>query len=108
MPAKRPCLASPPLPKPAEKREPIVGADDNADMRQCLARLLSERYEVLAAVDGRQALEATRQLRPALVLADVMMPHLDGFGLLRAIRDDSTLAGTPVILLSARAGEESR
>ena len=53
-------------------------------------------------------LEATRQLRPALVLADVMMPQLDGFGLLRAIRDDSALASTPVILLSARAGEESR
>ena len=59
-------------------------------------------------LDGRQALEATRQLRPALVLADVMMPRLDGFGVLRAIRDDSALAGTPVILLSARAGEESR
>ena len=77
-------------------------------MRQYLTRLLSERYEVHAVADGRQALEATRQLRPALVLADVMMPHLDGFGLLRAIRDDSALAGTPVILLSARAGEESR
>ena len=45
---------------------------------------------------------------PALVLADVMMPRLDGFGLLRAIRDDPTLASTPVILVSARAGEESR
>ena len=55
-----------------------------------------------------QALEAIQELRPALVLTDVMMPHLDGFGLLRAIRDDSALAGTPVILLSARAGEESR
>jgi PAS domain S-box-containing protein len=108
MPANRPSLASPPLPKPAEKRELIVVADDNADMRQYLARLLSERYEVHAAVDGRQALEATQRLHPALVLADVMMPHLDGFGLLRAIRDDSALAGTPVILLSARAGEESR
>ena len=58
--------------------------------------------------DGRQALEATRRLRPALVLADVMMPQLDGFGLLRAIRDDAALASMPVILLSARAGEESR
>ena len=47
-------------------------------------------------------------MRPALVLADIMMPRLDGFGLLRAIRDDSALASTPVILLSARAGEESR
>jgi PAS domain S-box-containing protein len=77
-------------------------------MRQHLARLLGERYEVHAVADGRQALEATQRLQPALVLADVMMPHLDGFGLLRAIRDDSVLAGIPVILLSARAGEESR
>ena len=77
-------------------------------MRQYLTRLLSKRYEVHAVADGRQALEATQQLRPALVLADVMMPHLDGFGLLRAIREDSAVAGTPVILVSARAGEESR
>jgi PAS domain S-box-containing protein len=95
-------------PSPSGKRELIVLADDNADMRQYLTRLLSERYEVHAAADGLQALEATRKLRPALVLADVMMPHLDGFGLLRAIRDDSALADTPVVLLSARAGEESR
>ena len=95
-------------PSPSGRRELIVLADDNADMRQYLTRLLSERYEVHAAADGRQALEAAKQLRPALVLADVMMPHLDGFGLLRAIREDSAVAGTPVILVSARAGEESR
>jgi len=105
---KRPSLASPPEPKAAEKRELIVVADDNPDMRQYLARLLSERYEVHAVVDGRQALEATERLRPALVLADVMMPQLDGFGVLRSIREDSALAATPVILVSARAGEESR
>jgi len=95
-------------PKLAAKRELMILADDNADMRQYLIRLLSDRYEVHAVPDGRRALEATRQLRPALVLADVMMPQLDGFSLLRAIRDDSALASTPVILLSARAGEESR
>jgi PAS domain S-box-containing protein len=109
--ATPPKLASPtpsPEPSPNAKREPIVLADDNADMRQYLTRLLSKRYEVHAVADGRQALEATQQLRPALVLADVMMPHLDGFGLLRAIREDSAVAGTPVILVSARAGEESR
>jgi PAS domain S-box-containing protein len=93
---------------PSLKHELIIVADDNADMRQYLARLLSEQYEVHAVVDGRQALEATQRLRPALVLADVMMPQLDGFGLLRAIREDSALAATPVILVSARAGEESR
>jgi DNA-binding response OmpR family regulator len=92
----------------SETRELIVLADDNADMRQYLTRLLSERYEVHATADGLQALKATRKLRPVLVLADVMMPLLDGFGLLRAIREDSSLASTPMILVSARAGEESR
>ncbi|HEX8896685.1 MAG TPA: PAS domain-containing protein, partial [Terriglobales bacterium] len=96
---------------PAEtcpKRELIIIADDNADMRQFLKRLLDERYEVHPVTDGREALDLTRRLRPSLVLADVMMPRLDGFGLLRAIREDSALASTPVILLSAQAGEESR
>ena len=109
--ATLPKLAPPtpsPEPSPDVKRELIVVADDNADMRQYLTRLLRERYEVHAVADGRQALETTQQLRPALVLADVMMPHLDGFGLLRAIREDSAIVGTPVILVSARAGEESR
>src|SRR5215472_7523078 len=105
---KLPLGTSSPEPKPQAKRELIVMADDNADMRRYLMHLLGDRYEVHAVADGRQALEATRQLRPALVLADVMMPRLDGFGLLRAIRDDSDLASTPVILVSARAGEESR
>jgi PAS domain S-box-containing protein len=105
---KLPLLTSSSEPEPAGKRELIVMADDNADMRQYLMHLLGDRYEVHAVADGRQALEATRQLRPALVLADVMMPRLDGFGLLRAIRDDSALASTPVMLVSARAGEESR
>ncbi|HSY37333.1 MAG TPA: ATP-binding protein [Acidobacteriaceae bacterium] len=101
-------LASSLEPRPSGKRELIVLADDNADMRHYLTRLLSERYEVHAAADGLQALEVTRRLRPVLVLADVMMPQLDGFGVLRAIRENSSLASTPVILVSARAGEESR
>jgi PAS domain S-box-containing protein len=90
------------------RRELIVLADDNADMREYLTRLLGDRHEVHAVADGQEALDAVRQLRPALLLADVMMPRLDGFGLLRAIRDDSVLCSTPVILVSARAGEESR
>src|SRR5262249_25107870 len=97
-----------PEPQPATTRELIVVADDNADMRQYLRHLLGGAYEVHAVSDGSQALEATRRLRPALLLIDVMMPRLDGFGVLRAIRNDTALASTPVILLSARAGEESR
>jgi DNA-binding NtrC family response regulator/signal transduction histidine kinase len=97
-----------PQPEPVADRELIVVADDNADMRKYLRHLLDSRYEVHAVSDGQQALETTRLLRPALLLTDVMMPHLDGFGLLRAVRSDAVLAGTPIILLSARAGEESR
>jgi PAS domain S-box-containing protein len=106
--AKLPSVAPSPKTVPQVKREVMVLADDNRDMRQYLSRLLSERYEVYAVADGCQALDAARQLRPALVLADVMMPRLDGFGVLRAIRDDPALCSTPVILVSARAGEESR
>ncbi len=99
-----------PLPpaEPSADRELIVVADDNADMRQYLRHLLGRRYDVHTVSDGVQALQSTRRLRPALVLADVMMPQLDGFGVLRTVRADATLASMPIILLSARAGEESR
>src|SRR5579872_2637440 len=86
----------------------ILLADDNADMRQYLESLLGQRYEVIACEHGEVALERARVKRPDLVLADVMMPRMDGFGLLRALREDNNLCEVPVILLSARAGEESR
>jgi signal transduction histidine kinase len=86
----------------------VLCADDNADMRQYLETLLHPRYEVVPCEDGQVALEQARQVRPDLVLADVMMPRMDGFGLLRALREDKELRDVPVILLSARAGEESR
>ena len=92
----------------SEPRPLILVADDNADMRQYLVRLLSERYEVEAVPDGEAALAAARGRTPALVLSDVMMPNLDGFGLLRELRADPKIQTVPIILLSARAGEESR
>jgi len=92
----------------AAGRKWIVVADDNADMRDYLTHLLRDQYDVFTAADGVEAVEATHRLRPALVLTDVMMPRLDGFGVLNAIRSEPALSGTPVILLSARAGEESR
>ena len=73
-----------------------------------MARLLGAQYGVVAAADGEAALKIARAQPPDLILADVMMPRLDGFGLLQAIRNDPGLKSTPVILLSARAGEESR
>lgn len=86
----------------------IVLADDNADMRAYVRRLLSTHYVIDAFEDGRAALEAIRQSRPDLVLTDIMMPHLDGFGLIKALRSDVTLRELPVIAFSARAGEEAR
>ena len=86
----------------------VLLADDNADMREYVRRLLAGRCEVRTVADGRAALAAIREQRPDLVLADVMMPELDGFGLLSEIRADAALRDIPVILLSARAGEESR
>src|SRR5205807_6837828 len=90
------------------ERELIVLADDNADMREYVRRLLSQQYRVHAVSNGEEALAAVRDLNPDLILTDVMMPGLDGFGVLRLIRQDPSTAGKPVILLSARAGEESR
>jgi len=89
-------------------RPQIVLADDNADMRDYVQRLLSTEYEVIAMADGRRALQAARDRRPDLVITDVMMPELDGFGLLKALREDPATASIPVIMLSARAGEEAR
>ena len=93
-----------PLPTPVR----ILLVDDNADMRSYVQRLLSEYWAVETANDGLEALEAIAQRPPALVLSDVMMPSLDGFGLLRALRADDRTKEIPLILLSARAGEESR
>ncbi|MDR7269982.1 PAS domain S-box-containing protein [Pelomonas saccharophila] len=86
----------------------IVIADDNADMRQYLRSLLAPYFRVEEAADGEEALAAVRRERPALLLSDVMMPRLDGFGVLAALRADDALHTLPVILLSARAGEEAR
>ncbi len=86
----------------------ILLADDNADMREYVQRLLQDTYEVIAVTDGQSGLESARERRPDLVLSDVMMPRLDGFGLLRELRADENLNTVPVILVSARAGEESR
>lgn len=86
----------------------ILLADDNADMRDYVERLLRDQYTVYTVSDGAQALESARRQHPDLILADVMMPRLDGFGLLRELRSDENLKSIPVILLSARAGEESR
>lgn len=95
------------VPAPRLPRARVLLVDDNADMRRYVARLLSDIYEVIAVGDGQEALDAVRAAPPDLVLSDVMMPRLDGFGLVRALRADERTRTLPIILLSARAGEEA-
>jgi signal transduction histidine kinase len=91
-----------------EDRPRILLADDNADMRLYVRGLLAERWIVETAADGQEALEKAMLASPDLVLSDVMMPRLDGFGLLRELRRHPKTSTIPVVLLSARAGEESK
>ncbi|MFK3731713.1 SpoIIE family protein phosphatase [Streptomyces sp. NPDC088090] len=86
----------------------VLVADDNADMREYLTRLLSGAgYEVRGVRDGQEALAAIRAQVPDLVVSDVMMPRLDGLALVTALRADPRTATVPVVLLSARAGQEA-
>jgi PAS domain S-box-containing protein len=89
------------------RRASILLAEDNADMREYLERLLREHWNVNVVADGTSALAAARSNPPDLVLADVLMPGLDGFELLRELRASPKTGTIPVILLSARAGEEA-
>lgn len=99
-----PELVAPSAPAAGER---VLVVDDNADMREYVVRLLRQRWTVQQCADGAQALELVRRTAPALVITDVMMPTLDGFGLLRALRADPKTATIPVIMLSARAGDEA-
>jgi signal transduction histidine kinase len=89
-------------------RARVLLADDNGDMREYVRRLLSEEYDVVTASNGEEALRMALSRPPDLVLSDVMMPVLDGIGLLQALRKNPATRAVPVILLSARAGEESK
>ncbi|HEX6271721.1 MAG TPA: ATP-binding protein [Polyangiaceae bacterium] len=86
----------------------LVVADDNADMREYLYRLLSPHWEVELVPDGKAAFAAALASPPDLVLSDVMMPEMDGVSLLNALRANERTSTIPVILVSARAGEEAR
>jgi PAS domain S-box-containing protein len=97
------------LPLPASSCSArILLADDNADMRDYIKRLLSSSYQVETVANGREALNAVLENPPDLVLTDVMMPQMDGFKLLRSLRGNPAIQDIPIILLSARAGEEAR
>jgi signal transduction histidine kinase/HPt (histidine-containing phosphotransfer) domain-containing protein len=94
-------------PVAAGPRPRVLWADNNPDMRSYGARLLAKSYDVLAVADGDAALQAALDQPPDLVVADAMLPGRDGLALLRELRASERTCLIPVILLSARAGEEA-
>jgi signal transduction histidine kinase/DNA-binding response OmpR family regulator len=100
--ARAPSVSS--APKDAAR---VLIADDNADLRTYLGRLLGSRYQVAFANDGEELVQYARTSAPDIIIADVMMPRLDGFAALEALRTDPATASIPLILLSARAGEDA-
>jgi signal transduction histidine kinase len=99
-------------PGPSERadtshRPRVLVAEDNPDMREYLRRLLAPHFSVTLAPDGGTARELALRRPPSLVISDVMMPGLDGFGLIRELRRDGRTRDVPVILLSARADPDS-
>jgi signal transduction histidine kinase len=91
------------------ERRRVLLADDNADLRDYIGRLLLDHgYEVESVADGEAALAALRAQRPDILITDVMMPRLDGFGLLQAVRKDAALRDLPIVMLSARAGDDAK
>ncbi len=82
----------------------ILIAEDEPSLRENLQWMLEmEGYTVLAACDGRDAFAQACESLPDLVITDVMMPHLDGYGLVKALRERESTATTPIIMLSAKA-----
>lgn len=91
----------------ADARPRIVVAEDEEAIRENLTRMLRiEGFEVAAAANGREALALIREHLPALILSDVMMPEMDGHGLLDAVRDDPLTAAIPFVFLTAKADHQ--
>ncbi len=96
-----------PAPAPVDERDrvTVLVVDDEPELRGWIRSILSPRYRVLEAGDGLEALAVARAELPDLVVSDVMMPTLDGFGLVRALRADRALDWLPIVLLTARGSE---
>lgn len=97
------------VPEPAlegNKDGTILIVEDDQELAAFLARMLGTHYQVHQAHDGIEGLRAALQLQPDLILADLMMPEMDGEDLLREITRQEALAGTPTIILTARASRD--
>lgn len=98
-----------PEPLPLDESRPLVlVADDEPDMRRFLSRQIAGKYRVAEASDGVQALDKALHLRPSLILLDMMMPEMDGLQVCRKLREHVETQATPIIMLTARADEETK
>jgi DNA-binding response OmpR family regulator len=87
----------------------VLVVDDEAEIRElCRVNLEFEGFDVVEAKNGSEAIELARRLRPDLVFLDLMMPVVDGWDVLHALKSDDDLASIPVILLTAKSGEEDQ
>ena len=96
---------SDPNPSPQEVLQTprLLLVDDEPGLRTAVqAYLQDEGFEVTTAVDGEEGWETAKKMMPDLIISDVMMPRCDGYGLLKRIREDERLGGTPVIFLTAK------
>lgn len=89
-----------------KKHKVLVCDDDPLLVELVEFRLQAKGFDVVTAVDGEDALQKVASERPSLVVMDAMMPRLDGFEALRRIKEDATIADTPVVMLTARKGEK--
>jgi signal transduction histidine kinase/DNA-binding response OmpR family regulator len=96
--------------RPADEtsRPLLLLAEDNDELRAFISQTLSDVYDVIQASDGRQAIELARQRVPDIVVSDIFMPHLDGIGLLVALKKDVITSHIPVLLLTSKTAFESR
>jgi PAS domain S-box-containing protein len=97
-----------PLDNSGARRCRVLLADDNADMRQYVRRVLGSHHELVVVGNGEEALARALADPPDLILTDVMLPRMDGFELIRRLRASDATSLIPIMVLSARAGEESR
>ncbi|HLX91352.1 MAG TPA: ATP-binding protein, partial [Puia sp.] len=86
----------------------VLIVDDNADMREYVRSVVAREFRTLTAANGSEALDKINDHSPAIILSDIMMPVMDGIQLLKELKRNPQTQGIPVILLTARAGEESR
>ncbi|NNF27022.1 MAG: response regulator, partial [Gemmatimonadetes bacterium] len=108
-PSSAPPPAVPATATPDGASRPLVLiVDDHTNLRELVRRHFAPHYRLLEANDGEDALRLARERRPDLVVSDILMPVMDGLELCRRIREDENLASTPVILLTARGGDETR